>query len=29
MLSLIRFYHLDEECFVARPNPVMVYWLSH
>jgi hypothetical protein len=29
MLSLIRSYHLDEECFVARPNPVMVYWLSH
>jgi hypothetical protein len=29
MLSLVRFHHLDEECFVARPNPVMVYWLSH
>ncbi|MGC9953922.1 MAG: hypothetical protein ABSD21_06560 [Rhizomicrobium sp.] len=29
VLSLIRFYHLDEECFVARPNPAMVYWLSH
>ena len=28
VLSLIRFYHLDEECFVARPNPVMVYWLA-
>jgi hypothetical protein len=29
MLSLIRFHHLDEECFVARPNPVMTYWLAH
>ena len=29
VLSLIRSYHLDEECFVARPNPVMVYWLAH
>ena len=29
LLSLIRFYHLDEECFIARPNPAMVYWLSH
>ena len=28
-LSLIRAYHLDEECFVARPNPLMVYWLAH
>ncbi len=28
VLSLIRTYHLDAECFVARPNPVMVYWLS-
>jgi hypothetical protein len=29
LLSLIRFYHLDEECFVARPDPAMVYWLAH
>ena len=29
LLSLIRFYHLDAECFVNRPNPVMTYWLSH
>ena len=29
LLSLIRFYRLDEECFVARPNPAMVYWLTH
>ncbi|MGA7675780.1 MAG: hypothetical protein WCA78_12150 [Rhizomicrobium sp.] len=29
LLSLIRFYHLEEECFVARPNPSMVYWLTH
>lgn len=28
-LSLIRTYRLDLECFVARPNPAMVYWLSH
>ena len=27
-LSLIRYYRLDRECFVARPNPAMVYWLS-
>jgi hypothetical protein len=29
VLALIRTYHLDDECFVARPNPVMVYWLAH
>jgi hypothetical protein len=29
MLSLIRFYHLDEECFIARLNPAMIYWLAH
>ncbi|MDE2135517.1 MAG: hypothetical protein KGM97_03980 [Alphaproteobacteria bacterium] len=29
VLSLIRFYHLDAECFVGRPNPIMVYWLSY
>jgi hypothetical protein len=29
MLSLIRTYRLERECFVARPNPAMVYWLSH
>jgi len=28
MLSLIRTYRLERECFVARPNPAMVYWLS-
>ncbi len=28
VLALIRTYHLEAECFVARPNPVMVYWLS-
>ena len=29
VLSLIRAYHLDAECFVARADPVMVYWLAH
>ncbi len=29
LLSLIRFYRLDTQCFVGRPDPVMVYWLSH
>ncbi len=29
LLSLIRTYRLSAECFVTRPNPVMVYWLSH
>ena len=28
-LSLIRSYRLDRECFVARSNPAMVYWLAH
>lgn len=28
LLSLIRFYRLDAECFVSRPNPVMTYWLA-
>jgi hypothetical protein len=29
LLSLIRFYRLDAECFVNRANPAMTYWLSH
>jgi hypothetical protein len=29
VLALIRAHHLDAECFVGRPDPVMVYWLSY
>jgi hypothetical protein len=28
VLSLIRAYHLDAECFVRRSDPVMIYWLA-
>jgi hypothetical protein len=28
MLALIRTKHLFAECFVRRPDPVMVYWLA-
>lgn len=27
-LSVIKFYRLDRQCFVARPNPPMTYWLA-
>jgi hypothetical protein len=26
--SVIKHYHLNRQCFVARPNPPMQYWLS-
>lgn len=29
VFALIRQHRLDMECFVRRPDPVMVYWLSH
>jgi len=29
LLALIRFYRLDTECFIRRPDPVMTYWLTH
>jgi len=27
-LGVIKHYHLNRQCFVARPNPGMSYWLS-
>ncbi len=27
-LSVIKNYHLNRQCFVARPNPPMSYWLA-
>ena len=26
--SVIRIYRLNRQCFVARPNDTMVYWLA-
>lgn len=27
-LAVIQTYHLNRQCFVARPNPPMQYWLA-
>jgi hypothetical protein len=27
-VAVIKHYHLNRQCFVARPNPPFEYWLS-
>ena len=29
LLAMIRARHLDAECFVARPDPVLIYWIAY